>query len=117
MGWSSNNIEEGFMVIAPTYINVPQQPNEHDCAVFVMKWMELIDPTKLHGCCTYNIEQWTDHMLIEFRKKIVAKIILSKKNTMRADAIRAAHEMRRSKPSATLCSPFLPFSTPDLPST
>ncbi|MED6193767.1 hypothetical protein PIB30_022555 [Stylosanthes scabra] len=61
--------------------------------LFVMKWMKLIDPTKLHGCCTYNIEQWTDPMLNEFRKKIVAKIIMSKENTMRADAIRAAHEM------------------------
>ncbi|MED6192918.1 hypothetical protein PIB30_014491 [Stylosanthes scabra] len=53
-------LKKGSWSLFPQYINVPQQPNEHDCAVFVMKWMELIDPTKLHGCCTYNIEQWTD---------------------------------------------------------
>ncbi|MED6203672.1 hypothetical protein PIB30_001367 [Stylosanthes scabra] len=110
-------LKKGSWSLLPTYINVPQQPNEYDCAVFVMKWMELIDPTKLHGCCTYDIEQWTDPMLMEFKKKLVAKIILSKDNTKRSDAIRAAHEMRRTKPSATLRSPFLPFSTPDLPST
>ncbi|MED6219414.1 hypothetical protein PIB30_035630 [Stylosanthes scabra] len=110
-------LKKGSLSLLPTYINVSQQPNEYDCAVFVMKWMKLIDPTKLHDCCTYNIEQWTDPMLIEFRKKIVTKIILSKENTMRADAIRAAHEMRRTRSSAALRSPFLPFSTPDLPST
>ncbi|MED6108843.1 hypothetical protein PIB30_027932 [Stylosanthes scabra] len=110
-------LKKGSWSLLPTYINVPQQPNEYDCAVFMMKWMELIDPTKLHGCCTYDIEQWTDPMLMEFRKKLVAKIILSKENTKRSDAIRAAHEMRRTKPSAALRSPFLPFSTPDLPST
>ncbi|MED6220353.1 hypothetical protein PIB30_044099 [Stylosanthes scabra] len=53
-------LKKGSWSLLPTYINVPQQPNEYDCAVFVMKWMELIDPTKLHGCCTYDIEQWTD---------------------------------------------------------
>ncbi|MED6172679.1 hypothetical protein PIB30_052257 [Stylosanthes scabra] len=106
-------LKKGSWSLLPIYINVPQQPNEYDCAVFVMKWMELIDPTKLHGCCTYDIEQWTDPILIKFRKKI----ILSKENTMRSDAIRATHEMRRTKPSAALRSPFLPFSTPDLPST
>ncbi|MED6195329.1 hypothetical protein PIB30_036884, partial [Stylosanthes scabra] len=41
-------------------------------------------------------------MLMEFRKKLVAKIILSKENTKRSEAIRAAHEMRRTKPSAAL---------------
>ncbi|MED6147870.1 hypothetical protein PIB30_047986 [Stylosanthes scabra] len=53
-------LKKGSWSLLPTYINIPQQPNDYDCAVFVMKWMELIDPTKLHGCCTYNIEQWTD---------------------------------------------------------
>ncbi|MED6192894.1 hypothetical protein PIB30_014229 [Stylosanthes scabra] len=53
-------LKKGSWSLLPTYINVPQQPNEYDCAVFVMKWMELIDPTKLHGCCTYDIEQRTD---------------------------------------------------------
>ncbi|MED6145604.1 hypothetical protein PIB30_026720 [Stylosanthes scabra] len=62
-------LKKGSWSLLPTYINVPQQPNDYDCAVFVMKWMELINPTKLHGCCTYNIEQWNDPMLNEFRKK------------------------------------------------
>ncbi|MED6173860.1 hypothetical protein PIB30_063606 [Stylosanthes scabra] len=58
-----------------------------------MKWMELIDPTKLVGCYTYNIEQWTEPMLNEFRKKLVTKIIMSKENS-RADVITAVQNMR-----------------------
>ncbi|MED6171848.1 hypothetical protein PIB30_044634 [Stylosanthes scabra] len=38
-------------------------PNEHDCGVYIMKWMEMIDPTILKDCSTdnkeYNIETWT----------------------------------------------------------
>ncbi|MED6197448.1 hypothetical protein PIB30_056561 [Stylosanthes scabra] len=32
-------LKKGSWSLLPTYINVPQQPNEYDCAVFVMKWM------------------------------------------------------------------------------
>ncbi|MED6135408.1 hypothetical protein PIB30_046147 [Stylosanthes scabra] len=108
-------LKKGSWSLPTRYINVPQQPNNHDCAVFVLKWMELIDPTKLAGCCTYDPEQWTEPMLNEFRKKIVTKIIMSKENSMRADAIVAVQNMRVARPSASLRSPFMPFSTPDLP--
>ncbi|MED6219380.1 hypothetical protein PIB30_035298 [Stylosanthes scabra] len=59
-------------------------PNEHDCGVYIMKWMELIDPTVLKECSSsnkeYNIETWTEPKLDEFRKDIVAKIMLSESN-------------------------------------
>ncbi|MED6113134.1 hypothetical protein PIB30_068077 [Stylosanthes scabra] len=86
-------LKKGSLSLLSTYINIPQQPNDFDCAVFVMKWMEMIDPTILAGCCTYNIKQWTEPMLVEFRKKIIAKIILSKENCLRAEAIKEAHNM------------------------
>ncbi|MED6189159.1 hypothetical protein PIB30_093105 [Stylosanthes scabra] len=78
-------------------------------------WMEMIDPTILAGCCTYNIEQWTEPMLLEFRKKIVAKIILSKENSLRVEAIKEAHNMRLTRPAAALRSPYVQVETPDLP--
>ncbi|MED6163049.1 hypothetical protein PIB30_076259 [Stylosanthes scabra] len=107
-------LKKGSLSLLPTYINIPQQPNDFDCAIFVMKWMEMIDPI-LEGCCTYNIEQWTEPMLLEFRKKIVAKIILSKENSLRAEAIKEAHNMRLSRPAAALRSPYVQVETPDLP--
>ncbi|MED6183418.1 hypothetical protein PIB30_037687 [Stylosanthes scabra] len=108
-------LKKGSLSLLPTYINIPQQPNDFDCAVFVMKWMEMIDPTILAGCCTYNIEQWTEPMLEEFRKKIVAKIILSKENSLRTEAIKEAHNMRLTRPGAALRSPYVQVTTPDLP--
>ncbi|MED6213838.1 hypothetical protein PIB30_097295 [Stylosanthes scabra] len=108
-------LKKGSLSLLPTYINIPQQPNDFDCAVFVIKWMEMIDPTILAGCCTYNIEQWTEPMLEEFRQKIVAKIILSKENSLRAEAIKEAHNMRLTRPAAALRSPYVQVETPDLP--
>ncbi|MED6128231.1 hypothetical protein PIB30_095589 [Stylosanthes scabra] len=78
-------------------------------------WMEMIDPTILAGCCTYNIEQWTEPMLLEFRQKIVAKIILSKENSLREEAIKEAHNMRLTRPAAALRSPYVQVETPYLP--
>ncbi|MED6159095.1 hypothetical protein PIB30_039241 [Stylosanthes scabra] len=89
-------LKKGSLSLLPTYINIPQQPNDFDCAVFVMKWMEMIDPTILAGCCTYNIEQWT-----EVNRRF-AKIILSKENSLRAEAIKEAHNMRLTRPAAAL---------------
>ncbi|MED6125682.1 hypothetical protein PIB30_070931 [Stylosanthes scabra] len=100
-------LKKGSLSLLPTCINIPQQLNDFDCAVFVMKWMEMIDPTILAGCCTYNIEQWTE--------KIVAKIILSKENSLRAEAIKEAHNMRLTRPAAALRSPYVQVETPDLP--
>ncbi|MED6224336.1 hypothetical protein PIB30_082999 [Stylosanthes scabra] len=107
-------LKKGSQSLRPTYINIPQQPNGFDCVVFVMKWMELIDPTILAGCCTYNIEQWTEPMLEEFRKKIMVKIILSKENFLRAEAIKEAHNMRLTRLGAALRSPYVQVATPDL---
>ncbi|MED6126163.1 hypothetical protein PIB30_075683 [Stylosanthes scabra] len=42
-------LKKGSWSLLPTYINIPQQPNDFDCVVFVMKWMEMIDPTILAG--------------------------------------------------------------------
>ncbi|MED6140987.1 hypothetical protein PIB30_098945 [Stylosanthes scabra] len=108
-------LKKDSLSLLPTYINIPQQPNDFDCAVFVMKWMEMIDPTILAGCCSYNIEQWTEPMLLEFRQKIVAKIILSKENSLRAEAIKEAHNMRLTRPAAALQSSYVQVETSDLP--
>ncbi|MED6107070.1 hypothetical protein PIB30_010517 [Stylosanthes scabra] len=32
--------KRGHTCLMPMYINIPQQPNDYDCAFFVMKWME-----------------------------------------------------------------------------
>ncbi|MED6198520.1 hypothetical protein PIB30_067092 [Stylosanthes scabra] len=53
-------------------------------------------------------------MLEEFRKKIV--LIMSKENSLRAEAIKGALGMRLTRLGAALRSPYVQISTPDLPS-
>ncbi|MED6210754.1 hypothetical protein PIB30_067068 [Stylosanthes scabra] len=97
---------------------IPGQPNETDCGVFVMKWMELIDPTVLADYCEadkgYNIEKWAEPKLDAFRKQIVAKIVLSKDNEKRMETIRQLNEMRNIRPTAVLRSPYVQVSSADL---
>ncbi|MED6123620.1 hypothetical protein PIB30_050804 [Stylosanthes scabra] len=106
--------DEGSCSLLPRYVNIPGQPNETDCGVFIMKWMELIDPTGLAGSCEankgYNIDKWGE----EFRKQIVAKIMLSKDNEKRMETIRILNEMRNIKLAAVLRSPYVQVSSADL---
>ncbi|MED6107752.1 hypothetical protein PIB30_017018 [Stylosanthes scabra] len=73
--------KKGHTSLLPMYMNIPQQPNEYDCAVFVMKWMEELDPTILKECHDetrrHNIQPWTAAELEKFREKIVSNILLS----------------------------------------
>ncbi|MED6149165.1 hypothetical protein PIB30_059869 [Stylosanthes scabra] len=97
--------------LLPRYVNIPGQPNETDCGIFVMKWMELIDPTGLAASCEankgYNIDKWGEPKLDEFRKQIVAKILLSKDNEKRMETIRLLNKMRNIRPAAVFRSPYV----------
>ncbi|MED6224174.1 hypothetical protein PIB30_081396 [Stylosanthes scabra] len=100
---------EGSCFLLPRYVNIPGQPNETDYGVFVMKWMELIDPTGLAASCEankgYNIDKWGE---------IVAKILLSKDNEKKMETIRLFNKMRNIKPAAVLRSPYIQVSSTDL---
>ncbi|MED6174512.1 hypothetical protein PIB30_069756 [Stylosanthes scabra] len=94
-------------------------PNPTDCGIYVMKWMKLLDAATLSGCftfkCRYSIEEWGQDKLDEFRKKIMSKLIMSKENTLRMEAINQANKMgRQTKPSAALKSPYVQVSTAEL---
>ncbi|MED6205974.1 hypothetical protein PIB30_022717 [Stylosanthes scabra] len=65
---------EGSCSLLPIYVNIPGQPNETDCG-------PKVD---------------------EFRKQIVAKIVLSKDNEKRMETIRQLNEMRNIRPADVL---------------
>ncbi|MED6135398.1 hypothetical protein PIB30_046060 [Stylosanthes scabra] len=107
----SSMFKKGTHSLLAKYINVPGQPNEHDYGVYIMKWMEFIDPTVLKECSSsnkeYNIETWTEPKLDEFRKDIVAKIMLSESNAWRMETMRKANGMRNTRPAVVLRNPYL----------
>ncbi|MED6221972.1 hypothetical protein PIB30_059980 [Stylosanthes scabra] len=113
------------------FVDVPKQPNPTDCGVYVMKWMQLIEVAALSAAHTfklpYSIEEWSQDQLDQFRKDIVAKVIMSMENTLNVEAIRQASNMtleaitesrermgRKPKLSAAFKSPFVKVSTAEL---
>ncbi|MED6174750.1 hypothetical protein PIB30_071985 [Stylosanthes scabra] len=112
--------KKGQTSLLPMYINISQQPNDYDCAVFVMKWMVELDPTILRECHAetreHNIPPWTEAELEKFREKIVAHILLSPENLMRMDVVTEVNEIHLIRPGAHLRSPFTQLDLADLKS-
>ncbi|MED6110834.1 hypothetical protein PIB30_046524 [Stylosanthes scabra] len=100
----------------PRYIEINKQPNEYDCDTFVMKWMEVLDPTKLDAKNPYPIDAWTIDDLQRFRKEMIWRMILSNKNLYIDKAIEGENSIRIQKTSAALQSLFIQVSTEDLKS-
>ncbi|MED6162009.1 hypothetical protein PIB30_066344 [Stylosanthes scabra] len=98
----------------PKYIKIHEQPNPFDCGTFVMKWMEVLDPTKLATNKKYDIEDWTTEKLQEFRNQIISGIILGKSNKLIEGTIQGAMETTIHKPSAALQSPYVQVTTEEL---
>ncbi|MED6151102.1 hypothetical protein PIB30_079077 [Stylosanthes scabra] len=98
----------------PRYQQIHEQPNAYDCGTFVMKWMEVLDPTKLDAHSRYPIEDWSTEDLQRFRNDIIWKIILSPQNLHIQKAIQGAIETTIHKPSAALRSPHVQVNTDEL---
>ncbi|MED6115712.1 hypothetical protein PIB30_093293 [Stylosanthes scabra] len=112
-------LKKGTVSLQLKCVDVPKQPNPTDCGVYFMKWMELLDAAMLSSCYAYkvryNLEEWGQDKLDGFRREMVAKLILSKENTLRVEAISQANKMgRQTKPFAALQSPYVQVSTAEL---
>ncbi|MED6154165.1 hypothetical protein PIB30_109514, partial [Stylosanthes scabra] len=112
-------LKKGTISLQLRCVDVPKQPNPYDCGVYVMKWMELLEAATLSGCYAYKVryslDEWGQDKLDGFRREIVSRLILSKENTLRVDAISQVNKMgRQTKPSAALQSPYVQVSTAEL---
>ncbi|MED6141274.1 hypothetical protein PIB30_101699 [Stylosanthes scabra] len=79
-----------------------------------MKWMEVLDPTKLDAHSKYPIEDWSTEDLQWFRNDIIWQIILSSQNLHIQKAIQGAIETTIHKPSAALRSLYVQVNTDEL---
>ncbi|MED6131881.1 hypothetical protein PIB30_014098 [Stylosanthes scabra] len=122
-------IKKGSNTLQLWPVDVLKQPNPTDCGVYVMKWLETLDTNRLSYAYTFKIrcmvEEWDK--LDGFREEIVAKLLLSKHNTLNFESMNQSRTMtreaitegrkklgRRPKPSVALKSPFLNPSTAEL---
>ncbi|RYQ88186.1 hypothetical protein Ahy_B09g095535 isoform Q [Arachis hypogaea] len=70
------------------------------CSLYVMKWMELIEPEN----------EEVDHYRVEY----ASRILFSEMNKQRDRAIRESSAIRLSKPSSVLLSPFCQINSADI---
>ncbi|RYR39001.1 hypothetical protein Ahy_A09g044385 [Arachis hypogaea] len=90
-----------------------QEKKSYECAVYVMKWLEIIEPQTVNKG-KYEWDNWTqvDHFRVEFASRILFHDI----NRDRDAAIKGSETMRLSKPSAALLSPYCQVDSYDIDS-
>ncbi|KAL4299212.1 hypothetical protein AHAS_Ahas17G0078300 [Arachis hypogaea] len=91
--------------IKASYVNISGQKSSYDCAIYVMKWLELIEPENIKKG-KYEWDDWKQDEVDYYRVEYASWILFSEMNKERDQAIRASNAIRLSKPSSVLLSPF-----------
>ncbi|KAL4275068.1 hypothetical protein AHAS_Ahas20G0070200 [Arachis hypogaea] len=88
--------------IEPLYIDISGQKTDYDCAIYVMKWLEIIE--------SQNIKKG------KYEVEFASRILFHDMNRDRDAAIMESEKMRLSKPSAALLSPYYQVDSYDIES-
>ncbi|RYR21904.1 hypothetical protein Ahy_B03g067196 [Arachis hypogaea] len=99
--------------IKSPYVKISGQKTSYDCAVYVMKWMELIEPENIKKG-KYQWDNWPQEEVDHYRVEYASRILFSEMNTQRDRAIRESSAIRLSKPSSILLSPFCQINSADI---
>ncbi|RYR08617.1 hypothetical protein Ahy_B05g076391 isoform A [Arachis hypogaea] len=65
------------------YIRLNGQRTSYDCVIYVMKWLETIDPQKIKSRKRYQYKAWTQEEIDVFRLEYGPNILLHKLNKIR----------------------------------
>ncbi|QHO24223.1 uncharacterized protein DS421_12g370350 [Arachis hypogaea] len=85
----------------------------YDCAIYVMKWMKLIEPENIKKG-KYEWDNWPQEEVDHYRVEYASRILFSEMNKERYRAIRESSAIRLSKPSSVLLSPFCQINSADI---
>ncbi|RYR33489.1 hypothetical protein Ahy_A10g048089 [Arachis hypogaea] len=73
--------------IEPPYINISCQKISYDCAIYVMKWLKIIQPENIKRG-KYDWDNWTQEEVDHFRVEFASRILFNEMNQDRAETIR-----------------------------
>ncbi|RYR14956.1 hypothetical protein Ahy_B04g071678 [Arachis hypogaea] len=90
------------------YIQLNGQRTNYDCGIYVMKWLETIDPQKIKSGKRYKYKAWT--------QVPIWSGLLHEMNKIRDQVIWESEAIRLPKPSAALYSPYCKFTFGNLDS-
>ncbi|RYR41531.1 hypothetical protein Ahy_A08g037929 [Arachis hypogaea] len=99
--------------IKAPYVKISGQKTSYDCAIYVMKWLELIEPENIKKG-KYEWDNWTQEEVDHYRVEYASRILFSEMNKQRDRAIRESSAIRLSKPSSVLLSPFCQINSADI---
>ncbi|QHO02360.1 uncharacterized protein DS421_13g423100 [Arachis hypogaea] len=99
--------------IKSSYVKISGQKSSYDCAIYVMKWMELIEPENIKKG-KYEWDNWPQEEVDHYRVEYASRILFSEMNKERDRAIRKSNAIRMSKPSSVLLSPFCQINSADI---
>ncbi|KAL4381149.1 hypothetical protein AHAS_Ahas04G0104600 [Arachis hypogaea] len=99
--------------IKASYVKISGQKTSYDCAIYVMKWLELIEPENIKKG-KYEWDNWTQEEVDHYRVEYASRILFSEMNKQRDRAIRESSAIRLSKPSSVLLSPFCQINSADI---
>ncbi|QHN77075.1 uncharacterized protein DS421_19g649480 [Arachis hypogaea] len=99
--------------IVPPYLHISGQKTSYDCAIYVMKWLEIFQAANIKRL-NYEWHNWTQDEMDHFRVEYVSRILFHEMNQDKAEAIRGSNAIRLSKPSSLLLSPYCQIDSKDI---
>ncbi|XP_057760744.1 uncharacterized protein LOC130981139 [Arachis stenosperma] len=99
--------------IKASYVKISGQKISYDCAIYVMKWLELIEPENIKKW-KYEWDNWPQEEVDHYRVEYASRILFNEMNKQRDRAIRESSAIRLSKPSSVLLSPFCQINSADI---
>ncbi|QHN99947.1 uncharacterized protein DS421_13g402260 [Arachis hypogaea] len=99
--------------IVPPYLHISGQKTSYDCAIYVMKWLEIFQPTNIKRK-KYEWDNWTQDEVDHFRVEYASWILFHEMNQDKAEAIKESNAIRLSKPSSLLLSPYCQIDSKDI---
>ncbi|XP_072055406.1 uncharacterized protein [Arachis hypogaea] len=99
--------------IKPPYLNISGQKTSYDCAIYVMKWLEIFEPANIKRQ-KYEWDNWTQDEVYHFRVEYASRILFHEMNQDKAEAIRGSNAIRLSKLSSLLLSPCCQIDSNDI---
>ncbi|QHN99708.1 uncharacterized protein DS421_13g400150 [Arachis hypogaea] len=81
--------KENELEIKATYVNISGQKSSYDCAIYVMKWLELIGTENIK-MAKYEWDNWPQDEVDHYRVEYASQILFSEMNKEIDQAIRAS---------------------------
>ncbi|RYR28283.1 hypothetical protein Ahy_B01g052401 [Arachis hypogaea] len=95
-------------IVAP-YFRISGQKTSYDCAIYVMKWLEIFEPANIKRR-KYEWDNWIQINIVEY----ASRILFHDMNLDKDEAIRGSNAIRLSKPSLLLLSSYCQIDSQDV---